>query len=141
MIVKIMQQTVLFKAPGRSSNRPIVILTGLDIDASSTKSLRPAKNSTTPVSVRLSRALSKAWNWTRCNCTPVRIIRATFSGKVSTVVAVLVLAAMYWHILSINNTIESQEAVAFDCLLGMPWGIVWAIRATRMPMPEEGGEE
>ena len=89
----------------------------------------------------LSRALSKAWRWTRCNCTPVRVIRATFSEKVSIVVAVLVLAAMYWHILSIDNTIESQEAVAFDCLLGMPWGIVWAIRATRMPMPEEGGEE
>lgn len=126
-----MQQTILFKVPGKPSTRPLVILTGLDIEA----------KSTTPVSVRLSRALSKAWSWTRCNCTPVRIIRATFSEKVSTVVAVLVLAAMYWHILSIDNTIESQEAVAFDCLLGMPWGIVWAIRATRMPMPEEGGEE
>ncbi len=126
-----MNQTVLFKAPGRSSNRPIVILTGPAFEA----------KYSTPISVRLSRALSKAWQWTRCNCTPVRIIRAIFSEKVSTVVAVLVLAAMYWHILSIDNTIESQEAVAFDCLLGMPWGIVWAIRATRMPMPEEGGEE
>lgn len=140
-----MQTSILFKAPGRSSNRPIVILTGLDIEASSTKSLRYAKNCSTnhfhKATKMLSRALSKAWNWTRCNCTPVRIIRAIFSEKVSTVVAVLVLAAMYWHILSIDNTIESQEAVAFDCLLGMPWGIVWAIRATRMPMPEEGGEE
>lgn len=140
MIVKIMQQTVLFKAPGRSSNRPIVILTGLDIEASSTKSLRSAKNFTTPVSVRLSRALSKAWKWTRCNCTPVRIIRAIFSEKVSTVVAFIVVAAMYWHNLSIDNVIEAQRAVGFDCLLGMPWGIVWAIRFTRMPMPEEGGE-
>lgn len=139
MIVKIMQQTVLFKAPGRSSNRPIVILTGLDIEVSSTKSLRSAKNSTTPVSVRLSRALSKAWKWTRCNCTPVRIFRATFSAKVSTVVAVIVIAAMYWHNLTIDNTIEAQEAVGYDCLLGMPWGIVWAIRATRMPAPEKGG--
>lgn len=137
-----MQTSILFKAPGRSSNRPLVILTGPAIEA----------KSSTPINVRLSRALSSAWssslatlrsakNWTRCNCTPVRIIRATFSEKVSTVVAVLVLAAMYWHILSIDNTIESQEAVAFDCLLGMPWGLVWAIRAARMPMPEEGGEE
>ena len=141
MIVKIMQQTVLFKAPGRSSNRPIVILTGLDIEVSSTKSLRSAKNSTTPVSVRLSRALSKAWQWTRCNCTPVRIIRAIFSAKVSTVVAIVVVAAMYWHNLSIDNVIEAQRAVGFDCLLGMPWGIVWAIRFTRMPMPEEGEDE
>lgn len=88
----------------------------------------------------LSRALSKAWKWTRCNCTPVHIIRATFSAKVSTVVAVIVIAAMYWHNLTIDNTIEAQEAVGYDCLLGMPWGIVWAIRATRMPMPEEGEE-
>ncbi len=81
----------------------------------------------------LSRALSKAWQWTRCNCTPVRIIRAIFSAKVSTVVAIVVVAAMYWHNLSIDNVI--------DCLLGMPWGIVWAVRFTRMPMPEEGGDE
>ena len=126
-----MQQTILFKVPGKPSTRPLVILTGPSFET----------QYSTPVSVRLSRALSKAWKWTRCNCTPVRIVRATFSEKVSIVVAVLVLAAMYWHILSIDNTIESQEAVAFDCLLGMPWGIVWAIRATRMPMPEEGGEE
>lgn len=126
-----MQQTILFKVPGKPSTRPLVILTGLDFEA----------KSTTPVSVRLSRALSKAWQWTRCNCTPVRIIRATFSAKVSTVVAVIVIAAMYWHNLTIDNTIEAQEAVGLDCLLGMPWAFVWAIRATRMPMPEEGGDE
>lgn len=124
-----MQTSILFKAPGRSSNRPIVILTGPAIGA----------EYSTPISTRLSRALSKAWKWTRCNCTPVRIFRATFSAKVSTVVAVIVIAAMYWHNLSIDNTIEAQRAVGFDGLLGMPWGIVWAIRATRMPMPEEGG--
>lgn len=144
MIVKIMQQTILFKVPGKPSTRPLVILTGLDIEASSTKSLRFAKNSATnhfrEAAKMLSRALSKAWNWTRCNCTPVRVIRATFSEKVSTVVAIVVVAAMYWHNLSIDNVIEAQRAVGFDCLLGMPWGIVWAIRATRMPMPEEGGE-
>lgn len=136
-----MQQTILFKAQGKPSTRPLVILTGLSIEVSSTKSLRPAKNSSISIRSRLSRALSKAWQWTRCNCTPVRIIRATFSAKVSTVVAVIVIAAMYWHNLTIDNTIEAQEAVGYDCLLGMPWGIVWAIRATRMPMPEEGGDE
>lgn len=141
MIVKIMQQTVLFKAPGRSSNRPIVILTGPAIEA----------KFSTPITVRLSRALSSAWSsslatlrsakkWTRCNCTPVRIVRAMFSPMVSTAVAVIVIAAMWWHNITIANTIEAQEAVGFDCLLGMPWGIVWAIRFSRMPMPEEGGE-
>lgn len=59
----VMQQTILFKVPGRPSTRPLVILTGLDIEA----------KSTIPVSVCLSRALSKAWKWTRCNCTPVRL--------------------------------------------------------------------
>lgn len=126
-----MNQTVLFKDSGRSSNRPIVILTGPAIEA----------KFSTPITVRLSRALSSAWNWTRCNCTPVRIIRAIFSAKVSTVVAIVVVAAMYWHNLSIDNVIEAQRAVGFDCLLGMPWGIVWAIRFTRMPMPEEGEDE
>lgn len=126
-----MQTSILFKAPGRSSNRPIVILTGPAIGA----------EYSTPLSVRLSRALSKAWNWTRCNCTPVRIFRTTFSAKVSTVVAVIVIAAMYWHNLTIDNTIEAQEAVGYDCLFIMPWAIVWTIRLTRMPMPEEGGEE
>ena len=131
MIVKIMQTSILFKAPGRSSNRPIVILTGLDIEA----------KSITPVSVRISRALSSAWQWTRCNCMPRRIVRALFGAKVSTVVAAIVVTAMWWHNITIADTIEAQEAVGYDCLCAMPWGIVWAIRATRMPMPEEGGEE
>lgn len=126
-----MQTSILFKVPGRPSTRPLVILTGPAIGA----------QSSTPVSVRLSRTLSKAWKWTRCNCTPRRIVSALFSAKVSTAVAIVVVAAMYWHNLTIDNTIEAQEAVAFDCLLGMPWGLVWAIRATRMPMPEEGGDE
>ena len=55
--------------------------------------------------------------------------------------AAIVVTAMWWHNITIADTIEAQEAVAFDCLLCMPRGIVWAIRATRMPMPEEGGEE
>lgn len=63
-----MQQTILFKVPGKPSTRPLVILTGLDIEAkSSTNYFREAAK-------MLSRALSKAWNWTRCNCTPVRIV-------------------------------------------------------------------
>ena len=126
-----MQTSILFKAPGRSSNRPIVILTGPAIGA----------EYSTPLSVRLSRALSSAWKWTRCNCTPRRIVRALFSTRVSTAVAFVVLAAMWWHNIAIDNTLEAQRSVAIDCLCGMPWGIVWAFRASRMPMPEEGGEE
>lgn len=135
-----MQQSILFKVRGKSSTRPIVILTGPALDA----------RYSTPVSVHLSRALSMAWSsslatlrsakkWTRCNCTPRRIVRALFSAKVSTVVAVVCIAAMWWHNITVSNTIEAQEAVGFDCLLAMPWAIVWAFRATRMQMPEKGG--
>lgn len=119
--------------------KPIVILNALAIERLSTKSLRSAKNSSTTIRVRLARALSAAWRWTRSNCTPRRIFSAVFSAKLSTVVAVIIIAAMWWHNITISNTIEAQEAVGFDCLLGMPWGIVWAIRFSRMPMPEEGG--
>lgn len=125
----VMQQTILFKVPGKPSNRPLVNLTDPALEA----------ECSTTISVRLSRALSKAWNWTRCNCTPVRIVRALFSAQVSTVVAILVVAAMWWHNISIADTLEAQRAVGLDCLCGLPWGIVWAIRATFMPMPEKGG--
>ncbi len=128
-----MQTSILFKVSGKPSTRPLVILTG--------PSLETQAQYSTPVSLRLSRALSRAWQWTRCNCAPRRIGRALFGAKVSTVVAAIVVTAMWWHNITIADTIEAQEAVAFDCLLCMPWGIVWAIRATRMPMPEEGGEE
>lgn len=125
-----MQQTILFKVPGRPSTRPLVILTGLNIEA----------QFSTPITVRLSRALSAAWRWTRSNCTSRRIVRAVFSAKVSAAVAIIACAAIWWHNITIANTIEAQRAVAFDCLLAMPWAFVWAFRASRMPMPEEGGE-
>lgn len=130
-----MKQTILFKVPGKPSTSPVGILSALDLAGKSkTNHFRAATK-------MLSRALSKAWKWTRCNCTPVRIIRAIFSAKVSTVVAAIVVTAMWWHNITISNTIEAQEAVGFDGLLAMPWAIVWAIRATRMPMPEEGGQK
>lgn len=126
-----MQNSILFKVPGKPSTSPIVILTGPAIGA----------QYSTPASVRLSRALSMAWSWTRCNCTPRNIVRALFSEKVSTAVAIVCVVAMWWHNIAIDNTIEAQEAVATDVLYAMPWGIVWAFRASRMPMPEEGGED
>lgn len=115
----------------------VVILTG--------PSLR-AKYST-PASVRLSRALSALWKWAKCNCTPRNIFRVLFCEKVSMAVAAVVIAAMWWHNISIDNVLEAQSAVGTDVLYGMPWGIVWTIRAMREPLPEdeeldeEGGVE
>lgn len=127
-----MQQSILFKAPGRRSNRPIVILTG---------PMFPGEYST-PVRQRLSRALSSAWQWTRCNCTPLRIVRVLFSAKVSLAVAIVATAAMWWFNITVDNTLEAQSRVGYAALCVMPWAIVWAFRASRMPMPEdeEGGE-
>lgn len=110
--------------------KPLVILHSIDLSAKSQTSLN----------LRLSRTLSKAWHWMRCNCTLRRIVSALFSAKVSMAVAVVTVAAMWWHILTIVDNIAAGEAVATDCLIGMPWAIVWAFRASRMPMPEKGGE-
>lgn len=126
-----MQQSILFKASGRRSNRPLVILTG---------PMFPGEYSTL-VLQRISRALSMAWQWTRCNCTPLNILRAMFCARVSMAVAVVVVAAMWWHNITIADTLAAQKAVGTDCLYGMPWAIVWAFRASRMPLPKEGGEE
>lgn len=121
-------QTISLSATRR--RKPLVILTGPAL----------AAKFSTPITVRLSRALSAAWRWTRSNCTPRRIVRTVFSAKFSAAVAIIACAAIWWHNISIANTIEAQRAVTFDCLLAMPWAIVWAFRASRMPMPEEGGE-
>lgn len=128
-----MQQTILFKVPGKSSNRPLVILNALAIERQySTNHFREAAK-------MLSRALSAAWTRTRCNCTPRRIFRALFSARVSAAVAILVVIAMWWHSMTIADTLEAQRAVGLDCLAGLPWGLLWTVRATRMP--EEGGEK
>lgn len=59
-----MQTSILFKAPGRSSTRPLVILTGLSLEA----------RYSNPINVRLTRALTAAWQRARSICTPVHIV-------------------------------------------------------------------
>lgn len=124
-----MQTTVLFKAPGRRSNSPIVILTGPAIGA----------KYSTPIGVRISRALSAACNWVRCSCTPRNILRALFCEKVSMAVAAVLIIVMWWHNISIDDNIAAGKQVATDCLYAMPWGIVWAIRATINDFKAEKG--
>lgn len=111
-------QTISLSAARRRDK--VVILTGPAIGV----------KYSTPIGVRLSRALSALWKWAKCRCTARNIFRAIFCEKVSMAVAVVVVAAMWWHNISIDNVIEAQEAVGTDCLFGMPWAIVWAIRAT-----------
>lgn len=125
-----MNQTVLFKDSGRSSNRPIVILTGPAIEA----------KFSTPITVRLSRALSSAWNWTRCNCTPVRIIRAavglTLSAPACTIAVATCSLAMFWHSATSADTDAARQAIALDCLCALPWGLAILARSVK-----EGGDK
>lgn len=104
--------------------KPIVILNALAIERRySTNHFREA--------------LTAAWRWTRSNCTPRRIFRTLFSARVSAAVAILVVIAMWWHSMTIADTLEAQRAVGLDCLAGLPWGLFWTVRSTRMP--EKGG--
>lgn len=64
--------------------------------------------------------------------------RITFCEKVNIAVAIVVICAMWWHNISIVDTIEAQKAVGTDCLLGMPWALVWAVRATSNSRRERG---
>ncbi|QCD42188.1 hypothetical protein E7747_07815 [Duncaniella dubosii] len=54
-----MQQSILFKVPGKPSSSPLVILTGPTISA----------RYSTPITARLSRTLSMAWESVKCACT------------------------------------------------------------------------
>ncbi len=107
-----MQQTVLFKAPGRSSRSPLVILTGHNLTAKcSTNHFREAGK---------------------------MVFRTLFSTKATIAVAAIGAAAIWCHNIAIADAVEASRAVATDCLLMLPWGIVWAIRST---LSKEGGEK
>ena len=66
--------------------------------------------------------------------------RILFSAKVSTVVAVIVVAAIWWHNISIADTVEAQETVGLDCLAMLPWGIAWTLRTISATEIKKGGE-
>lgn len=123
-----MQMNALTLSASRRRDQ-VVILSALDLSA----------QLSTSRSERLSHALSQVWQRVLCKCTPGRIVRALFSAKVSTAVAFVCVTAMWWHNISIDSILEAQEAVAFDCLCAMPWGIVWTIRATVASFKEKGG--
>ncbi len=104
--------------------KPLVILTVPAIGASSTKSLRSAKN----YSTNHFREAAK------------KIAGAVFSARASMAILGVCLAAMWWDIVTVDDTIAAQTAVGRDCLCALPWAITWAVRLTRKPMPEKGGQ-
>lgn len=70
-----MQTSILFKVPGKPSTSPLVILTGPALGA----------QCSTPISVRLTRALTAAWQRARSICTPVHIV--TFASAAAALFA------------------------------------------------------
>lgn len=104
-----MYQTILFKAPGCRSNSPVVILNALSLRQSSTPGLR------------LSRALSMAWNRVKCNCTPRTLLRSILGPTASMVALMAVVTLLWWHNITIPATLDAQRAMATDLLLLLPW--------------------
>lgn len=67
-------------------------------------------------------------------------ITAIFSRKASLAVMGALAIVMWWHLISIDNTIAAGEQVAADCLYAMPWALAWAYRTAGMPENKKGGE-
>lgn len=61
----------------------------------------------------------------------LRAISAAFSPKASLIAACIVAALMYFHFMTIADTLTAQRAIATDCLYLSPWGIAWLLRNTR----------
>ena len=91
--------------PTSRSQKPVVILSGLTLQA---KSSTAKQVSAAAVMRRLARL-------------GLRALSALFSAKVSGVVAIATLGAMLWHNIAIADVLEAQRAVATDCILALPW--------------------
>ena len=61
----------------------------------------------------------------------MRAISAAFSPKASLIAACIVAALMYFHFMTIADTVAAQRAIATDCLYLSPWGIAWLLRNIR----------
>lgn len=104
-----MQQSILFKVPGKPSTSPIVILTGPALGALYS----------TPASVRLSRALSMVWSAVKCSCTPRRI---------TTVISSLCafMAIFFGLESSVSQSQVSQIIMAMSTCIGLPVTMIGA---------------
>lgn len=97
--------------PARRSN-PIIILTGPAIGANLVTASEPRR---------------RHFSWRKA----LRVLwRLAFCQKISMAVMFVLVAVMWWHNLTIADTITAQEAVAWDCIYASPWAIVWAVRFT-----------
>lgn len=103
----LMYQTILFKAPGRRSNSPVVILNALSLRQSLT------------LGSRLSRTLSMAWQWLKCRCTPGRLI--------SSACAICAITAFFAGLESaVTRSEEAHLLLAISTAVGLPLAIIGA---------------
>ncbi len=106
-MVIIMYQSILFKAPGRCSNSPIVILNALSLRQSLT------------LGSRLSRTLSMAWQWLKCRCTPGRLITSAC--------AICAVTAFFAGLESaVTRSEEAHLLLAISTAVGLPLAIIGA---------------
>lgn len=100
-----MQQAILFKAQGRSSSRPVVVLQHLN--------LKNACKRTRRFSFK-------------------QFFSAMFSGTATKVVAASALGAM-WACNFVLEDEAATTAVAAVAAMTMPWALVWVYRLTFNP--------
>ena len=68
------------------------------------------------------------------------VINTIFSRRVSATVAIAGTAAIWWHLLTVADTVAAQQAAGLDCLAMLPWGIAWTLRTISGTEDKEGGE-
>lgn len=118
--------------------KPIVILQCLDLSAgrkvSNTNVLREA-------SARIGRSLSAAKAWAKSRLSAVSIARAMLSTRTAAVASCAGVLTMVWHAASIADTLEAQQAIGLDCLLTLPFLLLWAAGSSAKTTSKEGGEK
>ena len=60
-----------------------------------------------------------------------RAISTAFSPNASLIAACIVAALMYFHFMTIADTVAAQRAIAADCLYLSPWAVAWLLRNIR----------
>lgn len=116
--------------------KPIVILQCLDLSAgrkvSNTNILREA-------SARIGRSLSAAKAWAKSRLSAVSIARALLSTRTAAVASCTGVLTMVWHAASIAYSLEAQSAIGLDCLLTLPFLLLWAAGSSANTTGKEGG--
>lgn len=53
--------------------------------------------------------------------TAEKAVAAIFSRKVATVISIIALSCMYFHLITVDDAVAQGERVAVDIAAGLPW--------------------